>query len=249
MQAAITASERGHQVILCEKSSSLGGALKSIEDVPFKDDLVRFRKHLEYMVNASGAVVMLNTEVTPEFVASQHPDALIAAVGAVPIVPKIPGIRGKNVVIANDIHKPGVKIGKKVVIMGGGLVGCDEAIYLAMQGKDVTVVEMLDDYARDANEFLKIALEIEFRKYNIKVMTNTKGKAVKEEGLLCTGPEGKEVLYKADTVVCAVGQKALTSVVDQLRGTAPEFYSIGDCVKPQKITEAVTAGYDAAMDL
>ena len=74
-------------------------------------------------------------------------------------------------------------------------------------------------------------------------------KAVKEEGLLCTSSEGKEVFYKGDTVVCAVGQKSLTSVVDQLRSTVREFYFIGDCVKPQKITEAVTAGYDAAMDL
>jgi 2,4-dienoyl-CoA reductase-like NADH-dependent reductase (Old Yellow Enzyme family)/thioredoxin reductase len=249
MQAAITASERGHQVTLCEKSSSLGGALKYIENVPFKDDFVRFRKHLEYMVNASGTVVMLNTEVTPEFVAFHHPDALIAAVGAEPIVPSIPGIRGKNVIIANDVHKPGTKIGKKVVVMGGGLVGCEEAVCLAMQGKDVTVVEMLDDYARDANMFIKLALVAELRKYNIKMMTNTKGKAFKEEGLLCTVSEGKEVFYKGDTVVCAVGQKSLTSVVDQLRGTVREFYFIGDCVKPQKIMEAVTTGYDAAMDL
>jgi 2,4-dienoyl-CoA reductase-like NADH-dependent reductase (Old Yellow Enzyme family)/NADPH-dependent 2,4-dienoyl-CoA reductase/sulfur reductase-like enzyme len=249
MQAAITASERGHQVILCEKSSSLGGALKIVEGIPFLESLTRFKKYLEYMVNASGAVVMLNTEVTPELVAFHHPDVLIAAVGAEAIIPDIPGIQGKNVVIANDIHKPGTKIGKKVVIMGGGLVGCDEALYLAMQGKEVTIVEMLDDYGQDANHFIKMGLGMEFRKYNIKVMTNTKGKAVEEEGLLCTGPEGKEVLYKADTVVCAVGQKSLTSVVDKLRGTAPEFYFIGDCVKPHKITEAVTAGYDAAMDL
>jgi pyruvate/2-oxoglutarate dehydrogenase complex dihydrolipoamide dehydrogenase (E3) component len=170
-------------------------------------------------------------------------------VGAAPIVPGIPGIPGKNVIVAADIHKAGVKVGKRVIIMGGGLVGCDEAIHLAMQGKDVTVVEMLGDYARDANEALKIALGIEFVKYNIKVLTNTHGKAVEDEGLLCTGPEGKEVLYRADTVVCAIGQKALKSVVDQLRGTAPEFYFIGDCVKPQKVTEAVQAGYDAAMDL
>jgi pyruvate/2-oxoglutarate dehydrogenase complex dihydrolipoamide dehydrogenase (E3) component len=201
------------------------------------------------MVNASGAVVLLNTEVTPEFVASQHPDALIAAVGAEPIVPDMPGIRGKNVLTANDIRKPGVRIGQKVVVMGGGLVGCEEAIYLAMQGKDVTVVEMLGDYARDANEFIKSALTAEIRKHNVKMMTNTKAKAVKKEGLLCTNPEGKEVLCKADTVICAVGQRALTPVVDQLRNTAPEFYFIGDCVKPRKIMEAVTAGYDAGMDL
>jgi 2,4-dienoyl-CoA reductase-like NADH-dependent reductase (Old Yellow Enzyme family)/thioredoxin reductase len=249
MQAAITASERGHEVTLCEKSSSLGGVLRSTENVPFKDDVVRFRKHLEYMINTTGARVMLNTEVTPEFVASQHPEVLIAAVGAEAIVPDISGIQGKNVVIANDIYKSGIEIGKIVVVLGGGLVGCEEAIYLAMQGKEVTVVEMLDDYARDANEFIKLALAAEFRRYNIKLMTNTKGKAVEQDGLLCTGPEGKEVLLKADTIVCAVGQKALTPVVDRLRGTTPEFRSIGDCLKPQKITEAVTAGYDAATDL
>ena len=247
MQAAITASERGHQVILCEKSSALGGVLKTIEDVPFLEDLVRLRKYLEYMVNASGAVVMLNTEVTPELVAAHHPDVLIAAVGAVPLVPEIPGIRGKNVIIANDIHQPGAKVGQKVVVMGGGMVGCDEAIHLAMQGKDVTVVEMFGDYARDTS--VKPAVELEFRKYNIKVMTNTRGKAVTEEGLLCTGPKGEEVLYKADTIVCAVGQKALTNVVDRLRGTAPEFYPIGDCLRVQKINEAVKAGYYIALDL
>jgi hypothetical protein len=113
--------------------------------------------------------------------------------------------RGHQVILC----KPGVKVGKRVIIMGGGLVGCDEAIHLAMQGKDVTVVEMLDNYARDANEALKIALGIEFCRYNIKVMTNTKGKAVQDEGILFTGPEGKEVLCKADTVVCAVGPKRL----------------------------------------
>ncbi|MFC2069688.1 FAD-dependent oxidoreductase [Chloroflexota bacterium] len=249
MQAAITASERGHQVILCEKSSSLGGVIKFAEHVPFLVDLYKFRNHLEYMVRASGTVVMLNTEVTPKFVASQNPDVLIAAVGATPIVPDIPGIRSKKVVMASDIHSAGVRTGDKVVIIGGGLVGCDEAVYLARNGKDVTVVEMLDDVARDANRFLKMALMIEFRNLNMKVQANTKCKAVTEEGLLCEGLDGKEVVYKADTVICAVGQKALTSVVDKLRGTAPEFYYIGDCYKPQNVTEAVKAGYDAAMDL
>ena len=248
MQAAITASERGHQVTLCEKSSSLGGAIKFSEYVPFKSDLHKFRKHLEYMVKASGTVIMLNTEVTPEFVASQHPDVLIVAVGATPIVPNIPGIRSKKVVIANDIHNEGVKIGDRVVVLGGGAVGCEEGLYLAMNGKDVTVVEMLGDVAQDVNRVHRIGLMIELRKY-VKVVTNTKGKAVTEEGLLCEGPDGKEVLYKADTVICAVGQKALTSIVDQLRGTAPEFYYIGDCVKPQKVTEAVRTGYDTVMDL
>lgn len=248
MQAAITASARGHKVTLCEKSSSLGGAIKFAEHVPFKVDLHRFRKHLEYMVKASGVTVMLNTEVTPKFVATQNPDALIVAVGAIPIVPDIPGINGKKVVMANDIHNAGVRIGDRVVILGGGMVGCEEGVYLAMKGKDVTLVEMLDEVAQDVNRVHRIALMIELGKH-VKVVTGTRGKAITEEGLLCEGPDGKEVLYKADTVICAVGQKALTSVVDKLRGIAPEFYCVGDCVRPQKVTEAIKMGYDTAMDL
>jgi len=248
MQAAITASARGHQVTLCEKSSSLGGAIKFAEYVPFKVDLHKFRKHLEYMLKASGATVMMNTEVTPEFVATQNPDVLIVAVGATPIVPDMPGIHSKKVVVANDIHNADVRIGNKVVIMGGGMVGCEEGVYLASTGKDVTVVEMLDEVARDANMFHRIGLMIELRK-NVKVVTNTKGKAITEEGLLCEGPDGKDVLYQADTVICAIGQRALTPVVEKLRDTAPEFYYVGDCVSPQKVTEAVRTGYDTAMDL
>jgi 2,4-dienoyl-CoA reductase-like NADH-dependent reductase (Old Yellow Enzyme family)/thioredoxin reductase len=248
MQAAITASARGHKVTLCEKSSSLGGVIKYAEHVPLKVDLHKFKKHLEYMVRASGAVVMLNTEVTPELVASQSPDVLIVAVGATPIIPDIPGINSKKVVVANDLYNPGVKIGNKVVILGGGLVGCEEAVSLAREGKDVTVVEMLDEVARDSMGVHKTGLLIELDK-NVKVVTNTKGKAVTEEGLVCEGPDSKEVLYKADTIICAVGQRALTSVVEQLRDTAPEFYYIGDCVKPQKVTEAVYSGYNTAMDL
>jgi 2,4-dienoyl-CoA reductase-like NADH-dependent reductase (Old Yellow Enzyme family)/thioredoxin reductase len=248
MQAAITASARGHQVILCEKGSSLGGAIKYAEHVPLKEDLHRFRKHLEYMLKASGAVVMLNTEVTPELVAFQNPDALIVAVGATPIIPDIPGINSEKVVAANDLYNAGVKVGNKVVILGGGLVGCEEAVSMAREGKDVTVVEMLDEVARDSMGVHKIGLLIELDK-SVKVVTNTKGKAITEEGLLCEGPDGKEVLYKADTIICAVGQKALTSVVEQLRDTAPEFYYIGDCVKPQKVTEAISDGYNTAMDL
>jgi 2,4-dienoyl-CoA reductase-like NADH-dependent reductase (Old Yellow Enzyme family)/thioredoxin reductase len=249
MQAAITASARGHKVTLCEKSSSLGGVIKFAEHVPFKVDLHKFRKHLEYMLRASDAVVMLSTEVTPEFVASQNPDVLIAAVGATPIVPDIPGIDSKKVVMANDIYNADVKIGERVVILGGGQVGCEEGIYLAKTGgKDVTVVEMLDEVAQDASILYRIALMIELRHY-VKVVTGTRGKAITEEGLVCESPDGKEVLFKADTVICAVGQRALTSVVEQLRDTAPEFYYIGDCEKPQNVTEAVRVGYDTAMDL
>ena len=251
MQAAITASERGHQVLLCEKTGSLGGAIKYAEFVSFHEDMWRYLKYLEHMVMKSGAAVLMNTEITPEFVAAHNPDVLIVAVGATPIVPAIPGIQGKKVIMAEDVYKRGSEVGHKVVILGGGLVGTEEGIYLAMQGKEVTIVEMLGEVARDTNWIHRIALELELEKYanNLKVETWTKGKAVTEEGLLCEKQDGKEVLYQADTVICAAGYKPLSAVVDRLRGETPEFYSIGDCVKPQKIYEAVHSAYETAMGL
>jgi pyruvate/2-oxoglutarate dehydrogenase complex dihydrolipoamide dehydrogenase (E3) component len=151
--------------------------------------------------------------------------------------------------MANDMYNADVKIGDRVVILGGGQVGCEAGVFLAKTGKkDVTVVEMLDEVAQDASIYYRIALMVELR-HHVKVVTGTQGKVITEEGLLCESPDGKEALYKADTVICAAGQRALTSVVEQLRDTAPEFYYIGDCEKPQNVTEAVRAGYDTAMDL
>jgi 2,4-dienoyl-CoA reductase-like NADH-dependent reductase (Old Yellow Enzyme family)/thioredoxin reductase len=251
MQAAITASERGHQVTLCEKSESLGGAIRYAEFVPFHSDMCRFRRYLEYMVKKSGTAVKLNTEVTPELISSEKPDVLIMAVGATPIEPDIPGIRDKKVIMAAEVYKPGTTTGNRVVILGGGLVGTEEGINLAMQGKDVTIVEMLDDIARDANWIHRVALLQELEKYakHLKVFTGTKGKAVTEDGLLGEERDGKEVLFKAETVICAVGYKALTSAVDRLRYAAPEFYCIGDCVKPRKVFDAIRGGYETAMKL
>jgi 2,4-dienoyl-CoA reductase-like NADH-dependent reductase (Old Yellow Enzyme family)/thioredoxin reductase len=248
MQAAISTAERGHQVILCEKTSSLGGALKYAEHVPFKSDLHKFRKYLENSLKFSNVVVMLNAEVTPKLVATIRPEVLIAALGAEPIVPKMPGIHGDNVVMINDIYKKADKIGKKVLILGGGLVGCEEACHLANAGKDVTIIEMLGEVATDANIFHKAALMVELNKC-VKVITNMKGKAITKEGLLCVDSKGKKRVFKVDTIICAVGQRPLTSVADQLSGTAPEFYSIGDCVKPQNVTQAIRNGFDVAQNI
>jgi pyruvate/2-oxoglutarate dehydrogenase complex dihydrolipoamide dehydrogenase (E3) component len=203
------------------------------------------------MVKKSGAVIMLNTEITPEFLAAQGPDVLIVAVGAAPIVPDMPGIKDKKVIMAEDVYRPTIEIGNKVVIMGGGLVGVEEAINLAMQGKVVTVVEMLDEIARDSNRLHKIALNLELEKFarNLKVVTRTRGKEVNEWGLVCEGPDGREVFFEADSVICAVGYKPLTMDFDQMRGSVPEFYCIGDCVRPGKVFDAIHTAYDTAINL
>jgi pyruvate/2-oxoglutarate dehydrogenase complex dihydrolipoamide dehydrogenase (E3) component len=174
---------------------------------------------------------------------------LVLAVGAVPIVPPIPGIDSPKVVLANNLSDEGIAVGEKVVILGGGLVGCESAVHLAQEGKDVTVVEMMKDVAVDVNVRQRPILLDMFAKLQVKVETGMKGVKITDEGLVCTDETGKENLFEADTVVCSVGQHALREVVNDLLDAAPEVLQVGDCIKPQKVTEALYRGYHAGLDI
>ena len=249
MKTAITAAQRGHKVILCEKSAALGGVLKCVRAISFKKDLYGLIKNLEAQMRKAGVEIRLNTEVTQELVEREAPDVLVLAVGAAPIVPPIPGMDGPKVVLATRLSDAGIAVGKKVVILGGGLVGCESAVHLAQEGKEVTVVEMMKDVAVDANVRQRPILLDMFAKLRVKVETRMKGVKITDEGLVCADENGKEKLFKADTVVCSVGQHALRKVVNDLLDAAPEVVQVGDCIKPQKVTEALYRGYHAGLDI
>jgi NADPH-dependent 2,4-dienoyl-CoA reductase/sulfur reductase-like enzyme len=248
MQAAIAAAERGHSVILCEATGALGGQLNYEKHVPFKQDLYDFGQQLIRRLERSGAEVRLHTRVTPELAEQIAPDAIVAAVGADYIVPDIPGIGGDNVKFLPALLEEEPGFGKRVVILGGGLVGCETAVHLMRQGRDVTVLEMCADFAPDAPLYHKQALGIQFRR-GVSLKLNTKAVAVTPEGVLCAGPEGKEHLIPADTVFCAVGLRCREAAREALRNCAPAFFPVGDCVAPGQVTQAVAGGYYAALDI
>jgi 2,4-dienoyl-CoA reductase-like NADH-dependent reductase (Old Yellow Enzyme family)/NADPH-dependent 2,4-dienoyl-CoA reductase/sulfur reductase-like enzyme len=249
MKTAITAAQRGHKVILCEKSAELGGTLKSVKAIPFKKDLYGLIKSLEFQMRKLGVQIRLNTEATQELVEREAPDVLVLAVGGAPIVPPIPGIDSPKVVPANNLSDEGITIGKKVVILGGGLVGCESAVHLAQEGKDVTLVEMMKEVAVDANVRQRPILLDMLAKLRVRVETRMKGVRITGEGLVCTDETGKEKLFQADTVVCAVGQRALREVVNSLLDAAPDVVQVGDCINPKKVTEALYRGYHAGLDI
>ncbi len=248
MQAALTAAERGHKVILCEKSGEIGGALKSEEGIPFKEDLYGFIATKARQLEAAGVEIQLNTEMTPALAEEISPDVLLVAVGASPVVPAIPGIDGINVIVANDLYQKRDRVGRKVAVLGGGLVGCETAVHLSHEGHDVTVVEMLDELCPDANGRHRPLLLAELEK-TVKSQTGLRGTRVDSTGLLCTDKDGNEVMIEADTIVLAVGQRAGRETADALRDCAPEVYEIGDCVKPAQVTQAVFRGHFAALDI
>lgn len=248
LYAAYTAARRGHQVILCEKEAELGGILKSEQALPFKYEMYQLTGTYEKMARDAGAEIRLNTEVTKEYAEKEAPDALIIAVGSRPLIPPIKGIDGDNVIVVNNYYKQKDQCKDTVVVFGGGLAGCECAIHLGMEGKKVELVEMRDMLAPDANVRHRPLLLKEIDKY-VNVHTGLKGIEVTEQGVLCQDKEGKEVLIPGETVICALGQRSRTDVVEELRDCAPYVSVIGDAEKVATITNAVYRGYHTALDL
>ena len=248
MEAAITAAGRGHSVTLYEKNSRLGGQLLSEQYIPFKQDMYNFVKVLEGRLAKSGVDVRLNTELTAEQAAAENADVIITAIGAKPIVPPIPGIDNEKVVGLSALHQPEPALGQKVVILGGGLVGSECAIYLDGLGKDVTIVEMKEDWAADSYFMHKNAMKIYMRDSNIKIHVNTTAKAITDKGLVCQTPEG-ELVIPADNILLAAGMRADRKTAESFYNAAPRVFETGDCIKAGRVVEAVTTGYYRAIDI
>ena len=248
MKAAITAAQRGHQVILLEKTDELGGILKSEQALPFKYEMYQLGLTFARQMEKEGVEIRLNTPATPELLEQLAPDALILAVGSSPIVPPLPGIDGDNVVVVNNYYLEKEKVADTVVVLGGGLAGCECAVHLGMEGKQVHLVEMRDSLAVDCNIRHRPILMQQVDKYTT-VHTGLQGLRVTEDGLVCKDGKGNEVLIPGKTVICAVGQRSNRDTVNELRGCAPFVREIGDCARVSNITNAVYQGYHVALDI
>jgi len=246
MQAAITASERGHEVILCEKMDKLGGMLSFTDRDSLKHDLRRFKDYLVHQVGKSAVRVMLNTEATPELVERLKPDHVIVATGAVPIVPDIPGIeRARHV---TEIYFGPEDFGDDIVIIGGGLVGVEAGMHLKNIGKNVTVLEMQDTYAPETKMVYRAGLVRKLEKLGLEVITGARCVEVLGDGVKYL-KGGGEYVAKGRTILYAVGMKPNEQPYFDLYDKAPVVQHIGDCLKPGKVDGAVHSGFFAALDI
>jgi 2,4-dienoyl-CoA reductase-like NADH-dependent reductase (Old Yellow Enzyme family) len=184
MQAALTAAERGHQVILCEKSDRLGGTLRCEDMVPFKRLLRDYLDYQERMIGRAPIDVRLNTEMTAALAAAAAPDAIVTALGGHPCRPAIPGIEGSNVVGAEEAYAHPEKVGATAVILGGGLSGIELAIFLSSLGRKVTILEMMTTLSDGGNPVHGLALINEIDRYGIQVSTSTLATGVGEDGVV-----------------------------------------------------------------
>ncbi len=248
MQAAITARERGHRVTLAEKTGALGGTMNFTDRDDDKTDLRNFKNLLVREVNESGADVRLNTLADKTLIDAVKPDAIIAAVGAHPVVPNIPG--AENAIDALAVYAAPDAVGKRVVLVGGGLVGCEVGLYLAALGREVTVVEMQHMMAFETFGYYRNALLDEMDRRGVKQLLNTKCLSIAPDGVT-VDTYGKRQTLPADTVVYSVGMAPDADALDAIRRAAGDIpvYAVGDCAAMGKLGDAVRAGYMAAMEI
>jgi 2,4-dienoyl-CoA reductase-like NADH-dependent reductase (Old Yellow Enzyme family)/thioredoxin reductase len=254
MQAAITASERGHNVILAEAADSLGGTLKFSFRDEHKTDLSEYTAWLKRQVSKHAVDVRLGVPVDVAFIEKEKPYAVICAVGAEPIKPSFPGMGVLPDCFATDVYlNPDALRGDRVAIIGGGLVGCEVGIFLAARGKDVTVIEMGDNFAPDANIIHRDSMNEAIDKVGdkLRILTGKKCEAILAEGVKVKNADGSEDIVAADSVVYAVGftsKHDLMLSLQKAKGVT-RFFTAGDCQTPSRIKNAVHGGYYAAIDI
>lgn len=252
MEAARVAAIEGHKVTLFEKAHKLGGVMGDICTAKFKQNIKALARWYEIQLYKLGVDIHLNTTIKGDERILEECDAIIIGCGSVPLVPKIPGIDGANVVTMLACHRnPDLIKGDNIVICGGGASGCDGAVEMAEEmGKKVTIIEMLPEFAKDAMFINKISLTNALNKNNVNIMTDTKVVSIEADGLTVEKKDGSKEKIKADTVISAFGMKPDLTTVDAVKAKYhTKTRVVGDSMKMGKIGEAVREGFYAASSL
>lgn len=269
MEAARVSAIRGHEVMLYEKSHQLGGLLPlaALVKGSHPEDLCSLINYLEDQMKRLGVKIHLNQEVNLALVERLKPDVIFLAIGGIPDLPNIPGINGPNVIIGAKLYQrvnsllrffsPGIlrwltkfymPIGKKVIIIGGGIQGCELAEFLTKRGRKVTIVEKAEFIGEGMVDALLWQLHLWFKKKGVSLITGVKEYVeITHKGLLLINKEGRRQVIEADTIIPALPLKPNMDLFENLKGKAPEVYAIGDCKEPHLIVDAIGTGLRTAL--
>jgi len=249
MKVALDSARRGHYVTLFEQPDNLGGLLNDASIPDIKWTLKEYRDYLIHMVKKQPNITIeLNTKATPEMIKFQDFESVVAAVGSAPIIPSIPGVEGNNVYTAIQALHDETKLGKNIVIIGGGEIGVETGIHLAEHGHQVILLEMLDVLAPDS---VPIHFRVLFREkwentagfsYRLK----SKCTEISDTGVIYLDEKNSRQEINAESVVIAVGMKGKTEEAYSFYNSAARHFVIGDCYKVGSVQECTRSGYATA---
>lgn len=257
LEAARVSALRGHKVMLWEKASKLGGQINLAAIPPMKQELSKWIIYLSTQVKKAQVKVELNKEATPELIEKEKPDVVIVATGGKPLTPAIPGVEGKKVVTANEVLEGKLAISRgKVLIIGGGMVGCEIADMLADTGYNqttgsvpVTIVEMLADIGLDVIPQTRMLLLPRLREKGVEVITSATVREFLEDGVIIIKDGQEETIRGMDFIILACGTESVDELSAKIKDKVPEVYVIGDAKAPRKALEAIAEAAEIAREI
>lgn len=251
MEASLVAEQRGHNVTLWEQSDSLGGQLKLACLPPGKGEIEPYLKWFNGQLLKSKVKIEFNKKATVAEILKNAPDAVILAIGSKPSSICIDGINRKLVITSRDAMCGKIQIGEKVIIIGGGPLGCEVADYLVGKGKNITIVELLPEIAKSHHVYTTQKLLLERMGMDgVKWYVGVKSEKVTDDGLEIIDKYNQTILLKADTVVIATGSTPIEDdITPGIKEKIAEVYKVGDCVRAREIMEAIRNSAEVAMNI
>ncbi|SDU18708.1 oxidoreductase [Desulfobacula phenolica] len=277
MTAALAAHSRGHDVVIYESGTRLGGQLYLAAAPPGREEFAQLAKDLETQISVKNIPVALKTKVDEQLIKKQNPDTVILATGAKPVVPSIPGINLPHVVKSWDVLQDNVCTGRKIAIIGGGAVGVETALFLAEKGtlsaeivkfllvnraedpetlfematcgtKQITLIEMLDKVGKNIGKSTKWVMMQDLERHHVKTMTDSKVIEITPRGLKIE-KAGNRHEIDADTVVVAAGSAPNNPLESILKCLNKDYKVVGDARQIALAFDAVHQGYKAGLDV
>jgi 2,4-dienoyl-CoA reductase-like NADH-dependent reductase (Old Yellow Enzyme family)/thioredoxin reductase len=249
LEAAWIAAARGHRVTLYEKNHHLGGQYRIAAIPPFKQEISTAIFHYVHMCEKYGVTFRMGIEATVDEIVVRKPDVVIIATGSIPLIPDIIGIGGDRVMTAWEVLEGRKQPGIKVLIVGGGMVGCEVADFLGEHMHRVTLIEMLPEIAQDVPPQIKFFLLQRLKEYGVRVETDTKVVEFLEDGARVSKNSEMVKFQGFDTIILALGTTSVNHLKDQLTARIPELHVIGDALAPRQAINAIEEGAVVALTI
>jgi len=254
LEAARVAAQRGHEVTICEKTGKLGGQFNLAAVPPRKQEFAKAIQYLSIQAKKAGVKVELGKEVTPELVEQLEPDVVIVATGGAPIIPTdVPGADKPIVATPHDVLAGKVDIGHRVIILGGGALGCETAEYVGEQGaKEITITTRrgsIDEVAQDMVPWARAALMEKLSAYKVNIFTSATVKEILDDRVMLLREGKEESIRGATNVILARGVESIDDISAVIRDKVAEVYIIGDAKEPRKALEAIAEGAEVARQI
>jgi NADPH-dependent 2,4-dienoyl-CoA reductase/sulfur reductase-like enzyme len=249
LETARVAALRGHDVTLYERADALGGQFLLASIPPRKQEIAPYVRYLVHQLERLGVKIALGAELTASLAGDAQPDAVVVATGSRPSEAAIPGADGENAVTAHDVLAGTAGTGERVVVAGGGQVGCETAEFLYERGKQVTLLEMRPEVAPDERSVPRKWRLRNLAQTSLSLLTSTRIVEIDGKSVVVERDGAREVLAAVDTIVLALGAEPENRLARELAGKVAEIHVIGDAQQPGGALAAIAAGSEVGRRL